>query len=219
MSKHKPKRGVPAIDMTAMVDVAFLLLTFFILTTTSFREDASIQVDAPTSVSQTPTPEKSLTTIFVSDSGDVFVGFSDIRTRERVLANAIQNNKIPKDLSEKAAKDFVAMENFGLPFAAFKTYLDGLSPEERKKTPQPGISAKETDTVAHTGNELKEWIFYARYADSVMKFTVKGDKNAPYSSVKNVINTLQDAKINHFGLITNLESGGAKEKPAGEEKK
>ena len=32
MPKHKPKRSAPSIDMTAMCDVAFLLLTFFMLT-------------------------------------------------------------------------------------------------------------------------------------------------------------------------------------------
>lgn len=208
MSK-KPKRGAPAIDMTAMVDVAFLLLTFFILTTTSFREDSSVTVDAPSSVSTIVTPETHLLTILVSDSGKVFLGFSDIITRQKVLANAIQNNKVV-GLSAEGARLFAAMENFGLPFNAFPMYLDKMSDEARKKTPQPGISAYETDTVAHKGNELKEWLYYAKYADPEMKFTVKGDKNANFASIKGVMATLRDAEISHFGLITNLEGGSAK---------
>ena len=73
MSK-KPKRGAPAIDMTAMVDVAFLLLTFFILTTTNFREDANLEVDLPSSTStkELPTDQGNMI-IFLADTGNVYI--------------------------------------------------------------------------------------------------------------------------------------------------
>ncbi len=215
MSLKKPKRGSPALDMTAMVDVAFLLLTFFILTTTKFREDTSLQVDSPTSISDTKAPETSLTTILISDSGAVFIGFSDISTREKALQFA-QNpydrdpqNIIParvSKLSAEASHEFSIVSNFGVPFAQLPGWL-ALSPEDKKKYKQKGISAREIDTVAHTGNELRDWLYYARWADPEMKFTVKGDRDAPYSSFSDVINTLQEMKINHFGLITGLEEG------------
>ena len=32
--KKRPKRGIPTVDMTPMVDLAFLLLTFFVMTST-----------------------------------------------------------------------------------------------------------------------------------------------------------------------------------------
>ena len=227
MSIKKPKRGSPAIDMTAMVDVAFLLLTFFILTTTKFREDTSLQVDSPTSVSETKAPEKSLTTILVSDSGAVFVGFSDISTREKAIQFA-QNpydrdplNVIPArvaKLGAEAAHEFSITSNFGVPFAQMPGWL-ALSEEDKKKFKQKGIPAREVDTTAHTGNELRDWLYYARWADPEMKFTVKGDKNAPYSTISDVIKTLQEMKINHFGLITGLEEGKKKGGAAPKEEK
>ncbi len=93
MSAKKPKKHPPAIDMTAMVDVAFLLLTFFILTTTRFREDSKVEIDKPSSVSDLPVPDKKLCTISISNDGRVFVGYSDPLTREVVSVNILVRKK------------------------------------------------------------------------------------------------------------------------------
>ena len=54
--KRKPKKRVSIrIDMTPLVDVAFLLLTFFMLTT-QFKSDASVIVDTPSSISEIKLP-------------------------------------------------------------------------------------------------------------------------------------------------------------------
>ena len=71
MPKHKPKRGAPSIDMTAMCDVAFLLLTFFMLTAKAKPQEAVI-VDTPTSISETKLPDVNTLTVLVSKEGNVF---------------------------------------------------------------------------------------------------------------------------------------------------
>lgn len=70
MPKHKPKRSAPSIDMTAMCDVAFLLLTFFMLTAKAKPQETVI-VDTPTSISETKLPDAGTLTILVDKTGKV----------------------------------------------------------------------------------------------------------------------------------------------------
>ena len=50
MPKIKMPKGTPSIDMTPMVDLAFLLVTFFMLTA-SFRNAEPVTVETPSSIS------------------------------------------------------------------------------------------------------------------------------------------------------------------------
>lgn len=206
MAVHKPKRSAPTIDMTAMVDVAFLLLTFFILTTTSFREDSAVQVDAPSSVSSKEPPAKQLMTINVTDSGTVFVGYSDIGTREDVLSRMAQANADAFiKLSDDGRSLFASMENFGVPIKELPLFLN-IGEEERKAYRLKGVPYKDDPNTPEVNeNELKMWILQGRYADPYMKFGVKADAKAPMPVINEVISTLQDYNINQMLLITNLE--------------
>ncbi len=55
---HKSRVGV-AIDMTPMVDVAFLLLIFF-MSTTQFKPPEEVQIELPTSHSAIKVPESNI---------------------------------------------------------------------------------------------------------------------------------------------------------------
>src|SRR5438477_6059846 len=76
MGRAKIKRGSTNIDMTAMCDVAFLLLSFFILTT-KFKPSEAIEVSPPSSVSAQAAPEKDAFTVSINKDGNVFVDMSD----------------------------------------------------------------------------------------------------------------------------------------------
>ncbi|MCE7857938.1 MAG: biopolymer transporter ExbD, partial [Ignavibacteria bacterium CHB3] len=71
MPKVKVPRKSTLIDMTAMCDVAFLLLTFFMLTT-QFKADESVIVDTPSSISEIKLPDTDILNITVSNDGRVF---------------------------------------------------------------------------------------------------------------------------------------------------
>ena len=72
MIKQMKRRG-PSLDMTAMVDVAFLLLTFFMLTA-QFREPEPIPIVLPSSNTQIKLPASNILMITVSEAEQVFVG-------------------------------------------------------------------------------------------------------------------------------------------------
>ncbi|RYF88380.1 MAG: biopolymer transporter ExbD [Chitinophagaceae bacterium] len=197
MAKVKPQRTSPSLDMTPLVDLAFLLVTFFMLTT-KFAPDDPVIVDMPSSVSEIKLPETDIMTITVSREGQVYFGIDGQFTKQRLLDNISQ--KYGVSFSPEETRAFVLSSSFGLPIRGLKSYL-ALEPAERKKIQQPGIP---TDS---TNNELADWIVYSRMANPKLRIAIKGDRDADYPTVAKVISTLQDKKVNRFNLITNMEAG------------
>ncbi len=76
MGRAKIKRGSTFVDMTAMCDVAFLLLSFFILTT-KFKPEEAIEVTPPSSVSTKVASDKDAFKVSIDKDGKVFIDMSD----------------------------------------------------------------------------------------------------------------------------------------------
>lgn len=199
MPKVKPKRKNPSIDMTAMVDVAFLLLTFFILTT-KFRAEDRIVVDTPSSVSEIKIPATDLFTITVDKTGLVAIGVSQ-ETRQGMLEKIAENYSIT--ITKEGMNFFVNTPSFAVPLAEIGTWLGQPNQDKMKEYPYKGIP---TDTRRGQVNELKEWINAARRTNQGLRFAIKGDRDVLYEKMDKVIETLQDVNINRFNLITGLEA-------------
>ena len=85
MPKVKAKRQSVSLDMTAMCDVAFLLLTFFMLTA-KFRPEEAVTIVPPSSISEKPLNAKDgMLTISVSNEGGVYLASDDQLGREFML--------------------------------------------------------------------------------------------------------------------------------------
>jgi biopolymer transport protein ExbD len=206
MGKIKMSKKSSSIDMTAMCDVAFLLLTFFILTATA-KMPEPLPVDTPSSTVQTKLPEIGLVTITVGKKGgkeQVFIGMKDRVIREGALDYMSQMYKVP--FTDKEKQEFILMEEFGVPMADLKRILALKGADRVKDGIQSGIPV---DSIGDN-NQLKDWIQYARKANidnganKELQFAIKGDAKEEYPQIKRVMDILQDQKINSFNLVTGL---------------
>ncbi len=210
MPKHKPKRGAPTIDMTAMTDVAFLLLTFFMLTAKAKPQETVI-VDTPSSISETKLPEAGTLTILVSKEGKIYLDMTGSHTRMALIEDF--NNTYNLGLDDKERLKFANLGSFGVPRSRLKQYID-TEPAERAAFQTNGIPV---DTADVNKSELADWIHNARLTQFRMKqegtvkdeyvIVVKADKDTPYPAIQKVINTLTDINVNKFNLITSMEGG------------
>lgn len=184
--------------MTPMVDLAFLLVTFFMLTT-KFRPDEPVLVDQPSSVSQIPLPDNNVIMLTIDAKGRVFFNVDKQQTRAAILDKLADFYKLTFD--EKEKKKFTVLSSIGLPINQLKQYLN-VSDEDRKKMNEasPGIP------IDSLNNELGIWINSARKSAPLFSLAIKGDKDADIPTIKRVISILQDNKANRFALITNLET-------------
>ncbi len=204
MAKVKIARKSIMLDMTAMCDVAFLLLTFFMLTT-KFKPDEPVVVDTPGSVSQTVLGDADLLMITIDPDGKIFMGVDSDKTRSAMLEKMSGQYKVAFNAEQK--NQFRLTSTFGAPMAALPQIMTATG--KARAQMQTGIPTDSLD------NQLAKWVQYARLAQSdlynndpkrQLKIVVKADKEAKYENVKKVLNTLQEQNLNRFNLITNLEA-------------
>lgn len=202
MAKGKMKKKSMAVDMTAMCDVSFLLLTFFVLTSTS-KLPEPLPVDTPSSTVQTKLPESNLATVTLGDE-KVFFGVLGKEDRISTLEEMGKIYEIEFNDQEKQA--FSYLEGIGVPMKDLKSFLN-LPADVRNKTSADQVGIP-TDSV---DNQLKNWLRSARVAakeknNMVLNVAIKGDAEESYTQVKHVIDILQEQRINKFFLVTGLRN-------------
>jgi len=202
MGRAKLPRKSTTIDMTAMCDVAFLLLSFFILTT-KFKPSEAIAVTTPSSVASKVAPNKDFVLVTIDKDGKVFLTIDDKQKRE-LVANTMNTTK---NLGIDVAK-FKAANFIGASFSGLNSFLS-IAEENRKGNLLPGIPCKDS-----TNNELIAWMNAVNeaYAGSKMDLLLKGDNLAKYPSFKGVLTAFKKNNIQKFQMVTNPENA-----PAGSE--
>ena len=191
--------------MTAMCDVAFLLLSFFILAT-KFKPPEALTVVTPSSVSSKIAPDKNVVMVTMDKEGKVYFSVSDANVSEKKdIIDAI-NTAHNLGLTDAEKNNFVKNPSsyIGVPFAGLKHFLD-IPTENLKNMKLPGIPTQDS-----TNNELREWVA-AAVAASVgggfngghMNILVKGDDAATYPSFEGVIWAFKKNDQLKFQLVTN----------------
>lgn len=202
MGKHKMPRKSTNVDMTAMCDVAFLLLTFFMLAT-QFKPDEPVTVVTPNSISEIPLPDNDIMLITVDPDGRIFFTIDSKNDRKDLIEKLDEQKGL--NLTEEEKNNYIVGASIGVPFNQLKSYLSADGDQQGKlDDAAPGIP---TDTInTSEANELALWIKEARYSNPKLRITIKADADASYPDIARVINTLKGWKIFKFNLITGLKA-------------
>lgn len=228
MPKVQKPKPTPKIDMTPMVDLAFLLVTFFMLSA-NFRTDEVVTIDIPYSISEELMPE-SYMQINVDKKGKVYIGFSgNTDLKKEILAELADKAKLPLDqLTEKQVTNFTSIAEFGTSLRTLPQYLDLNTDEVKALAESNDMNAIPVDS---SRNELKVWVraIYdvqikeskRKLEDAIKKdknvdakqlaqdlkpkFIIKADKDAPYHFVNSVVDTFKDMDMDtKFSFVTSM---------------
>src|ERR1700740_3347488 len=111
MPHVKLPRKSTHIDMTAMCDVAFLLLTFFMLAT-KFKPEEPVVVKTPSSISEIPLPDKDIMLLTVDTRGRIFFSI-DNQLKRKELIDAVDIDKGLK-LTPEEKRSFMLGSSIGI---------------------------------------------------------------------------------------------------------
>lgn len=216
MPKIKIPKSSPSIDMTPMVDLAFLLVTFFMLTA-SIKTPDPVEVDVPTSIADVLIPENVII-VTIDKGGRVFFDMKDPEARKEMLSSMSAAYKI--NFTEPQYEKFGNMTTFGCSMGELPQYID-MTGDERRRFNTTGIP------LDSTNNQLRDWIYYGNIAalnsgktayeeeklrgedpevnDFKPKFILRVDGKTLYVHTQNVINVFRDLELNNLNFITSME--------------
>lgn len=198
MPSVKIPRKSTATDMTPFVDVAFLILAFFMLAT-KFKPPELVEITTPKSVSSDKLKEQDALQIQMDKTGRVFFtvtvkNSSDNGIKLDLIKNI--NNARKLGLTDAEMQNFVRTPIIGMPFSKVKAVLD-----------QPSIQQEGIPVLDTLNNELTTWVTAAitAFQGHKLNYMIKGDNNAKYPAFKGVIDALRKNDQNKYQLITDPE--------------
>jgi biopolymer transport protein ExbD len=203
MPKVKIAKKSTDTDMTPFVDIAFLILSFFIMAT-QFKPEEPVPVATPNSVSSDLLEQENALLITIDAESKVYFNLSTPKEKDgSTLGQVIQGINTSRSLNLTPAQmnSFKKAPIIGVPFASLKGYLD-LPAENQAKLKQPGIPV--TDTL---NNELIWWIAETKkaFAGGKLMYLIKGDNTSKFPAFEGVINALRKNEVFKYNLITSRE--------------
>ena len=191
-------------DMTPFVDIAFLILSFFIMAT-KFKPPEPISITTPNSVSSQDLPENDAVLITIDSTNRVF--FSVLSEKNKAIFDQViqkLNTLRTLNLTNAQMANFKKTIAVGVPFASLGSLLDVPS-DEQGKVSQPGIPVLDT-----LDNQLVWWISASKevFRDNQrpLKYLIKGDGGSKYPAFEAVMAALKKNDEYKYNLVTSLEN-------------
>jgi len=195
-----PKKSTDT-DMTPFVDIAFLILSFFIMAT-KFKPQDPVEITTPNSVSSEILPTDNAIMILITKDNQVMftpLAEKDPSVFDRIIQGINKSRNLNLTPAEMA--NFRKTPAVGVPFTGLKQLLS-MSPEDQKNLKQPGIPVLDSAT-----NELVWWINEAKnaFAGGHMKILIKGDGNSKFPTFDGVVSALKRNDELKYNLVTTPE--------------
>lgn len=187
--------------MTPFVDIAFLILSFFIMAT-KFKPPEPVEITTPGSVLSQKLPENNAVLISIDSSNKVY--FSVLSDKDPSKFDAIIqgiNTTQNLGLTQAEMANFKKTFLVGVPFGGLKQLLQ-TEASEQIKLKQPGIPVLDT-----LNNQLVWWIQQAKaaFAGEKLNYLIKGDGKSLYPTFEAVIAALKKNEEFKYNLVTALD--------------
>jgi len=178
--KVKAKKSSTKIDMTPMVDLAFLLLTFFMLTTT-FSKPQAMEINMPVKdkVEDPPKiPGNQTLTLLLSDKNRIYyyMGADDPNLPPTVEYTTFANNGIRKlliDKNKEINKTYDKVESLK------KEFLDGKIDEKKYKVEKNKVVGDKKALIV----------------------LIKADEQSNYKNLVDILDEMSICNIGRYAIV------------------
>lgn len=188
-------------DMTPFVDIAFLILSFFIMAT-KFKPPEPVEITTPGSVLSQKLPDNNAVLITIDSSDKVYftvLSEKDLTKFDKIIAGINTSQNL--GLSAAEMQNYRQTYMVGVPFTGLKQLL-GTDSKAQANLKQPGIPVMDT-----LNNQLIWWIREAKnaFAGEKLNYLIKGDGKAKYPAFEAVIAALKKNDELKYNLVTALD--------------
>ncbi|MDD5363214.1 MAG: biopolymer transporter ExbD [Ignavibacteria bacterium] len=179
------------IDMTPMVDVIMLLLTFFMLTATfKAAESEAVEVALPQSIYSDPDnkmKETDVMTLSLTKDGDIFVDVDNYKIREKIFGDQFALGLYhPDSLTQSVVQS-----------------TGKVGGKEIKRKVVVMNKAQFEKTLVDLKNSLRS---ITGNKQASFQVVVKGDKDVSYGVFEDLMGSLHESDNKIFSLVTMIKA-------------
>jgi biopolymer transport protein ExbD len=192
-------------DMTPFVDIAFLILSFFIMAT-KFKPPEPVEITTPNSVSAGELPQNDAVMVTMDNQNRVFFSIlseKNVGVFDQVIKEINTTNNLGLTAAEMG--NFRKTPIIGVPFSKLKSLL-AIPADQQKNVKQDGIPVLDSAT-----NELVRWIAASKnaFAGQKLTFLIKGDAKSKFPTFDAVVSALKRNDEHKYNLVTSPEDAPA----------